>query len=85
MKRTYTKPELFCEEYELSVSIAGNCGVEMRTHEVNTNDWKTCGFKMGFDWLFVSETNCNTRPEGEDGDNGICYMQPIESAKVFHS
>lgn len=84
MKRTYTKPELFCEEYELSASIAGNCGIEMHVRDVNFGDYTSCGIKMGFDWLFMDEPNCDTFPEG-DGDNGICYQQPFESAKVFHS
>ena len=84
MKKTYSKPELFCEEYELSVSIAGNCGVEMRAHQVNTSTYKTCGFKMGPDWLFVTEKFCDTWP-GEDGDDGICYMQPVANSLLFSS
>lgn len=83
MKKAYTKPELFCEEYELSVSIAGNCGIEMRAHQTNQSSWQTCGFKMGADYVFVND-NCNIDPE-DDGDNGICYQQPFAEHLVFSS
>ena len=84
MKKTYTKPELLCEEYELSVPIAGNCTIELRSSTVNTSDYKNCSFKMGFDKLFIENNICETIPEG-DGDNGICYQQPFANSLVFSS
>lgn len=71
MKRVYTKPELFCEEYELSVEIAGNCGQKF-SKVVNSTKSSTCSFPMGTSMIFL-ETNdkCDTYEYFDD--DLFCY------------
>lgn len=60
MKRIYTKPELFCEEYELSVAIAGNCGQKF-SKITNSTQPSTCSFPMGTSNIFLdTNTRCDT-------------------------
>lgn len=85
MKKVYTKPELFCEEYELSVSIAGNCGAGFGAYNVNTSDYKSCSYKMGPDKIFVTDGVCDTIP-GYEGENGTaCYNTVVANNLVFSS
>lgn len=84
MKKVYTKPELFCEEYELSASIAGGCGKEFPAYNVNTTSYQSCSYKMGPDTLFVESNGlCNTYPAYED--EYICYMVASEGSLAFSS
>ena len=85
MKKTYVKPEAFCEEYMLSTSIAGNCsGVEHIYGQANLSDYKSCFYRIGLDYLFVSaNSDCDTIP-AYDGDL-VCYHDPVEASKVFSS
>lgn len=81
MKRAYIKPELFCEEYELSIDIAGNCGQKfsnMATH----NDPEICTYQMMGDTLFT-DTNSKCTP-GATGlyDDLFCYMGTSYGEKI---
>lgn len=85
MKKTYVKPEAFCEEYMLSTSIAGNCGIEHVYGQTNKSDYNNCYYRIGLDYLFTTpEIECDTFP-AYDGDKIICYHEPVESSKVFSS
>lgn len=84
MKKTYVKPELFCEEYELSVAIAGNCGSQFSAFNVNTSDVYTCTYKDANEFLFVdTNSNCTEKPDYDN--DGICYVTATETTLAFSS
>lgn len=83
MKRTYTKPELFYEEYELTEAIAGNCGNKLYLDKVNSGSYLSCTVDMGGgDFLFMSPPSCNTDPADI---GGICYEAYAENEMLFNS
>ena len=88
MKRTYTKPELFCEEYELSVSIAANCSESFNRGSASHNEPYTCFYQIGRVRYFASSEVCmEVRDNGQIqlGNELICYQQPTEDMTVFLS
>lgn len=72
MKKTYSKPVIVFESFQLATSIAGGCAkgteppVDVGGFIVFTND------------------NCNTLPE-EGKDYNVCYHVPTEDNNVFSS
>lgn len=73
MKRAYTKPELFCEDYELSVEIAGNCGRKF-SNSVNHNDPKYCYYEMGDDIIFITSNSvCDGDALNAFDGTSFCY------------
>lgn len=85
MKKAYTKPELFCEEYELSTAIAGNCSASLHAYNVTYASAQTCGYKMGPDTIFLAEPYCDSIPDFEGADGTFCYQQPTPSSIMFSS
>lgn len=91
MKKTYMKPEMFCEEYELSTAIAGTCGHSVSATQVTSGDAFTCGYKYGGRTvLFVSTPVCNTlAPNYDEGtfeaQYGFCYQTSGDNSMVFSS
>lgn len=85
MKKAYVKPELFCEEYELSTAIAGNCTAGLGAYNVTQSDYNTCGYKMGFDVVFLYKPYCDTIPDGEGAEGTLCYQHPNENSLAFSS
>lgn len=80
MKRVYTKPDLFCEEYELSVEIAGNCSQNF-SNSVNHNNPYKCTYDMLGETIF-HETNKACSPNtGLYEDDMFCY-QPSDGDKI---
>lgn len=87
MKKAYAKPELFCEEYELSVSIAGNCNAEFSAYNVLPTDAQSagCGYRMRNKIVFIEQnTTCSIK--SIDGTElGICYQVPTDWDVIFSS
>lgn len=82
MKKAYVKPELFCEEYELTTAIAGNCGAEFNAFNVNTSDVKTCTYRMMDHFLFISANMaCDEQPT----DDELCYQVASPAIMAFSS
>ncbi len=82
MKKVYTKPELFCEEYELSVAIAGNCAEEF-FGVPNASTVDKCTFEMMGKPLFT-EANPSCKRHPIDGEM-FCYMTPTDTTRIFAS
>lgn len=84
MKKTYNAPELLFEEYELSTSIAGNCGNKLYQDAIRAGSWTTCSVDMGDgDFLFVNGKNdCNMDPYE---DATICYENFATDKMLFNS
>ena len=84
MKRKYEKPALYFEEYELSSSIAGNCGNKLFQDKIYAGDYETCKVDAGGgDFLFLDASFCNTNP-GADGEL-YCYQVPSTNEMLFNS
>ena len=80
MKKTYTKPELYFESFELSANIATGCGIITKTATQGI-----CGYDQpGIGTLFVQkEAGCSYI--GADGDYSVCYDVPTGELKLFTS
>lgn len=91
MKRAYSKPELFCEDFKLSESIAGNCGNSLHKFNITSADVNTCGYLYGGDVLFVSSGICEIlagdfgTEEEFEGLYGFCYHSSGDNSVVFSS
>lgn len=81
MKKTYVKPEVYFESFELSTSIATGCEYKTQ-HAINDCTYKITGGRN----VFVDETtNCNDLkvPGGTYGS--VCYQVPAEASNLFTS
>lgn len=90
MKKIYSKPDIFFEDFSLSTNIAAGC------EEKPFNLTDECGVKWGKKIIFTeSMLNCGTKivegqEKGTDSDdpdyyNKLCYHNPYESYNVFYS
>lgn len=88
MKRSYSKPDIYYEEFSLSTNIAAGC------EEKPSNSTDYCGVKFGKSFIFTSAIyGCTSIiPDGSmignlvDGENnGLCYHNPSADYNVFHS
>lgn len=80
MKRTYTKPLIAMESFQLNAAIAASCssedGIAIHYGE------NTCTYDDG---QFFNYNNCQfdlTGPEG-DGNDTDCYHGPIVANQTF--
>lgn len=88
MKKAYTKPELFCEDYELSTAIAGNCSAALHAAYTNQSNYTSCSYQIGFDFLFVKDNGeCDTyiNDGGSWAGDTICYQVPTAAEFAFSS
>lgn len=87
MKKAYTKPELFCEEYELSVSIAGNCGAEFSAFNVLPTGAEAngCGYNMRGKIIFIEANNTCQIKTINGSEFGLCYQVPTATTLAFSS
>ena len=79
MKKTYCKPQVAFENFELCANIAAGCAFK-------TNHWRhTCAYTIagGFK-VFVQDAN-ECVYKWQDGASGICYHVPIDSRTIFTS
>lgn len=81
MKKSYSKPEIFFEDFSLSTSIAGSCD------KIIDNATKyVCAYydERHNKYVFTDDIGaCTTK--NEDGTNGICYHTPIDTSDLFNS
>ena len=80
MKKTYAKPQIVFESFQLTANIAGDCNTRP-----NSANEATCGYYDN-DWIvFQNSAVCNF-PAGPDGKhNGLCYHVPTGDISVFTS
>lgn len=77
MKKTYVKPEVYFENFELSANIATGCGRPLG----HTKD--TCRDIFGGNAEFAFGSGCGFNVE--DPQNGYCYHNPLDETKLFTS
>lgn len=76
MKKTYIKPEVYFEDFELSANIAAGCG------KIVPHAEGQCRFDVtGMGTVFTSNLECGYPPE----EAGLCYHNPDGDAKLFGS
>lgn len=80
MKKTYVKPEVYFESFELSANIATGCKLISNAAEydcaVTDND-------LGITYFTDAACGGNYTPPG--GNDGLCYHTSADNAKVFTS
>ena len=80
MKKTYSKPELYIESFQLTQSIAERCGAVDAGDEFGKPQHlskTSCGWLMpefGFA-VFIAQPICEV-PMDEGDFGGICYNNP---------
>lgn len=83
MKKAYSKPEIFFEDFTLTTNIAGTC-----EHKTNTPSSWQCGVESsGIKVFLEGMTGCEfaVGAAGGDGEfNGICYHVPY-GENLFNS
>ena len=80
MKKTYTKPEIFFEDFSLSSSIAAGCELDTPLPSYEQN----CGYPIKGGVVFLQGTQCTTYPQ--DGTyNGFCYHVSADDSNIFNS
>lgn len=80
MKKTYVKPELYFENFELSSNIASGCEKQIRTQS-----YGTCGLDIpGLGTIFTDSVSGCTK-KITDGDQSYCYHNPTDESKLFNS
>lgn len=81
MKKTYVKPEVYFESFELSTSIATGC--EYKTdHAMNQCVYDIAGGRN----VFVDEnTNCKDVKVPGGSYGSVCYHVPAETSNLFTS
>ena len=85
MKKSYVKPQVFFESFQLSANIAGDCGAN---GIVKTFAKNACGVVFGNSAVFVSTVaGCTIHidtPE-EEKEYNYCYHVPNANDKLFSS
>lgn len=82
MKKTYVKPQVYFEDFQLSASIAAGCASDFKDGATQ-GDANSCAFDDGVNKIFVDGNGaCITKP-----DNGTkyCYQIPLDGNRVFAS
>lgn len=90
MKKAYTKPQLFVEDFALTQTVASGCGTS--TSSISSlghpNHWgrSTCGWDLGSDIIVWTEGNVCTYHISADADyEGFCYNNPDGGIVIFAS
>lgn len=82
MKKTYCKPQISFEDFELSANIAETCA-----KSIGPTDRATCNtyYIPGVGRLFLCDSgNCIYKVR-TDGQFGLCYHIPMERNSLFNS
>ena len=88
MKKTYSKPDIFFEDFSLSTSIAAGC------EKIPVTLKDACGIQWGNSFIFVENIGgCKKKivegkAEGnivDEENNALCYHNPSENFNVFYS
>ena len=90
MKETYVKPALFIESFELTQTIALNCG---DTHDSTIGQsthysYVKCVWDAGGVTLFFTTGICDDGPDSPEDEfefAGLCYNNPDGGQEIFSS
>lgn len=87
MKKAYSKPGIYVENFALSQSVAaGACGEHDAEHTLGVPtyaDKNNCGWQIGSRQYWLNDKNCTT-VIGEDVEvDGFCYNNPNGGVTIF--
>ena len=84
MKTPYSTPLFVVESFEMTQSIAKDCGTDIPVDNITTRSPLDCAWKLGMgNNVFLNgNANCNL-----DGENMgfACYNNPTALTTAFHS
>ena len=85
MKKSYVKPQVYFENFQLSANIAGTCGTEIDKSGAGLADANSCSFNLPtFGKIFLTEGICDNTPQDEIASS-ICYEHPQNTTRLFAS
>lgn len=76
MKKQYVKPELYFENFELSMNIATGCDSSFIVNKTENS----CTYDIGSHKVFA-HTGCNSTPQ----ESNVCYHVPENAMNLFSS
>ena len=79
MKKTYEKPQIMFDNFELSQDIAAGCKIIIANQAENE-----CGYPTRNGDLFTTEISGCTYKQPDLYD-GICYHVPVDTSNLFNS
>ncbi len=74
MKKTYVKPQIYFEDFQLSANIAAGCGKPLN------HTMETCQPISGMK-LFIDKFTCAITPD----EAGLCYQSSTDETRIFTS
>lgn len=81
MKKSYVKPQVFFEDFQLSANIAAGCKDKTGT---GLHAGGTCGVQYGDDIVFTANVvGCSTQID--DNNVSLCYHIPTDANRLFNS
>ena len=80
MKKTYAKPQIVFESFQLTANIAGDCNIRP-----NITNEATCGYNDNGWIVFQNDAVCNVLAGPDGKHNGLCYHVPTGDISVFTS
>ena len=80
MKKSYVKPQVYFESFQLSANIAAGCTPDFK---VNYNV-ESCAWSDGVETIFVS-SECSLKGNELEDAGKICYNIPFANSKFFSS
>ena len=81
MKKTYAKPQIVFESFQLTANIAGDCNIRP-----NITNEATCGYKDNGWIVFQNSAVCiDVQVDPDDNYNGLCYHVPTGDMSLFAS
>ena len=83
MKKSYCKPLIAFESFELTESIADSCAVS-----AGPSDVRQCAYSTniaGMTPIFLEGQQLCTTKVTTDGEYGLCYHIPVAKTSLFNS
>lgn len=85
MKKSYVKPQVVFEDFQLSANIAGNCGTADGVKDRATHsDGNSCQYQTSFGMLYTNENSCDFTTQDDIATN-LCYHIPDANYRFFAS
>lgn len=82
MKKSYVKPQVYFESFQLSTSIAGTCTPGLTTHASMAKDCKVTDPGVAtMPGLFLEQFDCTVTNAPE----GFCYQSSMEGKTLLTS
>ena len=81
MKKTYVRPEVYFESFELSASIAAGCGTGFNHDNTNFSNPDSCQYFFGTEKVFLNIGPCTLT----NNKDKFCYNVPTDNQAIFSS